>query len=412
MNAGIRSFAVMIAAVAGALAFATVSAQTGPANPMPTPLAPPPPPLSGPNLSLEGIGYPFDYHFGAGVHGFGFRPGEQVTISVQNVSASPVTVTVGGDGTFVAHVPFTWVFCGPNATRQTAPIILARGNQGSSNHLSLYAVQCPMLTAQEKLTAPPAPAPGTGVNPGATAVAPPPVVATVQPVAPGTGSLYAPPAPASPVPPRLAVFEVQGFGFASGEQVTVHEIFGTLPSPSAVHSVADVQGRLRFTMQANVPGHCSFAPLPELVAVGDAGTAVRSPLGWRDPIMSPCVVPPGGLGVGSPPPPGVPVPSAPAPAASPGSSSGSAVLSVSLHPSVAHRGGMERASLQATGYKTATLKAHYPGRSVTRSTAAIATDGRATLRWRIPQSAGRGTVRATVTLQPGRVVLQLAFKVR
>ena len=73
---------------------------------------------------------------------------------------------------------------------------------------------------------------------------------------------------------------------------------------------------------------------------------------------------------------------------------------------------MERASLQATGYKTATLKAHYPGRSVTRSTAAIATDGRATLRWRIPQSAGRGTVRATVTLQPGRVVLQLAFKVR
>ena len=178
-----------------------------------------------------------------------------------------------------------------------------------------------------------------------------------------TGTTGGTPEPLPTFPPRLATFDVNGFGFAPGEHVSVREIFGTLATPPAVHTDADSLGRLSFTIKAYVPGHCSYQPQPELVAAGDAGTAVRARLNWRDPLMSPCAMSPGGTTVSDQPP--APVVAGTPPALT----SLAGPLSVSLHPSVARRGKMERAVIRGLGLRTVRLTVQYADHRSTQHTA-------------------------------------------
>jgi hypothetical protein len=252
---------------------------------------PPPKPIVGPYLvDVSSTILPFDFDFSDHLYGSGFKPGEQVTVTVEASGGQSVTAVAEGSGNFDVTLRYSWLFCGPRAIRHSPPTLHAVGNKGSTAALTKSIPPCPGLESQQQL--PPTPTPGPGGNGtviAGTAVAGTAVVITIVPSTPGTVPGTSTPHPWPTPQPFLLTFDVWGFGFAQGEKATVQETdfpgIETLPS---AHTTADNLGRWHVTMQAYVR-RCS--PLPTLVARGDAGTTATAPLNWRDPIMAPCPAP-------------------------------------------------------------------------------------------------------------------------
>jgi hypothetical protein len=281
---------VVIALVVSWLTVMAASAQVGPpTSPGPGTPVPLPKPIVGPSLVDVGSPTPpFDFIFTDSLYGSGFKPGEQVTVTIEGGARQPVTAVADGSGTFEASLRYTWVFCGPHASYHGPPTFHAVGNQGSIADLTKPSLPCPDLASLQQQLLVPTPGPGgSGTAIAGTAVAGTAVVITAVPSTPGA-------VPRTPHPwptpqPFLLTFDVWGFGFALGEKVTVQEtnISGIEPLPS-VGATADTLGRLHGTLQAYVR-RCS--PPPLLVAHGDQGTTVTAPLNWRDLIMVPCPAP-------------------------------------------------------------------------------------------------------------------------
>lgn len=394
VNHRARMAAALCVAALMLLAAGGVAAQTSSTTPQVTPVVvpPPPPAPSGPSLGVDAVGYPFDFHFAGHIFGYGFKSGERVTVTIRNVSALPAAIRAGPDGRFSTALAFTWVFCGPNASTQPSPVVVASGDEGSQAQYNFPRATCPMLVSAEVFGKG---APTSALHPAAHSV--PAGAVTGHPSVSGPE-----PAGGTPVasgsdtfPPRLAQFDLQGFGFVPGEHVSVQENFGSLTTPSPVTALADNQGRLHFSLQAYVPGHCSTGPVPLVLASGDQGTAVAAPLSWRDPIMSPC------------------------PVVSPGRSTtarASAVASqpiaASLHPSSGHPGATERLHVRAEGASGVSLTVTYAGGSTAHRSATVPSSGYTTVRWVVPSSGSSGVAHIELTVEPGHFVLPFTFTVR
>jgi hypothetical protein len=280
--------------------------QPGPGIPVPSPSSgtpgsyptPLPPKQAGPSLLvLGGPVSPFDFHFRDQLAGSFFQPDEDVTVTVDHAAVSPLRVTADSFGSFVVAVEYSWFFCGAGAGTQPAPVFHARGAAGSTADLVRPAPPCPDLESMQQQPPVPTPGPGTrGTAVVGTAVAGTAIAVTAQPVTPGASVPPSTPRPWPTPQPFLLPFDAWGFGFVSGEHVTIqeHDSPGGL-APPAVQGTADDLGRLHVVLQASV-ARCTA--LPTLVAQGDRGTTVTAPLNWRDLIMAPCPAAPGEPGPG------------------------------------------------------------------------------------------------------------------
>jgi hypothetical protein len=199
--------------------------------------------------------------------------------------------------------------------------------------------------------------------------------------------------------PRLVTFDLQAFGFVPGEHVTLQERNSPGGTPAAVHTVADGQGRLEAAMEAYVPGFCSGAPMPPMVAAtGDQGTAVVAPLSWIAPLIAcPMLGAPSGDGTGLP----SPVP--------PGMVHG---LALGIRNSVVHPGQGQMLSIHLTGAGVARVTVRYAIHGVMRRTVSIDDGGRSQVRWTVPRGAHRGTAHVQVTVDPQGLSLGTIFQVR
>lgn len=349
-------------AIAGMCLAGRASAQSTP----PTP--PPPPPIPGTTLTPAkatvhvSLGfandqtgrqrYLYTFKFPASVEGTGFKPGEQVTISVKNVSAQPVTVTADDSGHFLANLSFTWKFCGPRGKQASPPVFQAVGNGGSSDQFTEPAPPCPQLAISGS--------------------------AAEQTASPGT----------------VLPFEGQGFGFAPHERVTVRKSAGNpYAETTPIHVVADAEGRIRFHATAPRPSPCSAtSKVYEIESRGNGGTAVLSDLFWFQS-QTGCAA-------------GDAVKRTP-PIVQPGTDSSQDNhdrLAVSLRRSSVHPGGEELITLQADLPGAATLTVRYPGQHASRRKVTLANAIRATVRVRVPSSITIGTARINVAYQPQFVI--------
>ena len=364
---------------------------------MPTPIPPPggtPHPIR-PFLGSEAVGAPYDFHFSHfNLFGEFFQPGEQVTITTEHLSLPATTVTANSNGQFNAFVDFNWQFCGPGATAQPAPIFHAVGTDGSTDTLTLLTPSCPLLVASRPV--PPAPLEPGGTPGGAAGTGA--VVATAVPAPTAVpGPPQGQPTPSTPQPARAMVLTynlVQGFGFRPGEQVTIRETNVAGAAPSLAVVTADALGRIQTTLFVSVPGPCSSAPQPKLVAMGDRGTSASASPVYAPMPMYPCVGPP------------------PTATVTPTAVSHPTHLSVTLRPRVARPGRQERADVRTGSAGTMQLAVRYPHGGAARWTVGVGSSGRVEVRWRIPLGVRSGTASLRVTFNPGHVALRTAFQVR
>jgi hypothetical protein len=473
MNRRFLVIASLIIALGASAAIATVSAQNIPSSsptpvmlepgcPVTTPVPPPETPTrtdqspSGavkgetnaadqcpPSIFVAGSSYqfgygslPYDFRFTDTIVGSDFQPGEQVTITVQNVSVAPVTVTVDSYGSFTTTMSFTWMFCGPKATTQPPPIFKAVGNQGSTAEYAESAPPCPLLmVVPPKLVENPTPEPrATGivtVVPIGTA-APMTVIAQPMPPAPAPVPSRRGSDPVQPIPtftPLLETLNIEGFGFVPGEQVALHIVEpSAVVAPPAPHVVADELGRIQATVQAYLPPPCgSWGGLPLLVAIGDKGTSVVTRLFWPRPwplvaLDMPCPVfrqPGGPPNPGSAPgttptstPPGITPTSTSQNPTVPTQQPSSDVLSIRLHPTTVHPGGIERAIIEADGAGSVRLVIRYPGHRIAHLSRQIGGSGHLVVRWRVPRTVHHGRARVHVTFEPEHISLLAEFTIR
>ncbi len=407
MNRTVFSLVVLLVSVVVVVTSARAKASVLGLNPPPSVVGPPsgvpipppggPPKPTGPYLAAATL-YPYDFQYHLQVYGNGFKADERVTITAEHVTMQPVVVTAGDGGSFVATVDFTWVFCGPRATSAVAPAFTARGDTGTTASFSLLSPPCPEMTAREHLQLPP-PQPGGGVVSSGTAV----VVGTAVAVPGGSLPPDTPPVAVTPHPmptqtPRLVTFDLQAFGFVPGEHVTLQERNSPGGTPAAVNDVADGQGRLEVGMEEYVPGFCSGALMPPMVAAtGDQGTAVVTPLSWIAPLIAcPTMGAPNGDGTGLP----SPVP----PAMVKG-------LALGIRNSVVHPGKGQTLSIHRTGAGIARVIVRYPIHGVMRRTVSIDDGGRGQVRWTVPRGAHRGTAHVQVMVDPGGLSLATTFQV-
>lgn len=401
------------AILAAAVALVTVAlisgaqAQVPPPNPtLPKPVPPPPvgtpvvPPGPAEPFLTGAFAFPADFHYHTQLLGYGFKPGEHVRLSGDHVAVDAVAVTADESGSFAVPVDFTWVFCGPSARSDPPPVFHATGDDGSAATMEFQAPQCPELLVRPKIEDIPPPGnPGTG--PGVvvgTAIA---VTSLPLTAMPATTPEPVTPMPVPTWPPRLQSFDVRGFGFAPGEIVTLTEKDSPVPAPPAGSATADAAGRFEATVQAYVPGLCSGAPEPSLIATGDRGTSAQAPIWTIEPMIA-CPI------RGGPDVPPVPNPSPAAAATSVTSSS----LSLSLAPPVAKRGRGERATLHTSGAGTAKMTIRYPGRGTGHLTVSIGRSGLGTAKWTIPSQARKGTATISVSFMPGKLSLKTSLRIR
>jgi hypothetical protein len=420
MSGFLRTLLVLILAAVGLVWAAVASAQTGPTGP-PVGTAVPPPGNPGgklgPTLFAPGE-YPFDFHFHQQIYGYGFQAGEQVTMTIDGVATPAMTATADGNGDFSATADFTWVFCGPGATSQAAPTIHAHGDAGSDAVFAFAAPPCPELVSQGDFGGP-VPDGGTGKSDGGvvssgTAVASTAVaIGTVQPVPVGTPIISPAPVVLPTPTPHLVTFNIQGFGFAAGEHVSIRETnIAQASQLAAVATSADASGRFEITMQAYVPFPCGpgSASGPELVATGDKGTSLVSRLNWINPLlMVACPVHVGPGDPGTPPPDNPPVPAA---NSGTGAQTPSTLLALRLRPATARAGRMEHAVVRTAGTGVATLIVRYPSHGATHRSIHVPTSGAAGIQWRVPRSVHSGTAAIRLTFEPGHLSLQGSLTVR
>jgi hypothetical protein len=351
----------------------------------------PPRPLTGPAIGLVPVNvFPFDFHFIERVGGAGFRPGEQVRITVDRGSASPQTVTAGADGSFSAVVSFTWVFCGPNAAAAPPPTITAAGTEGSHARVTLQPAPCPAL-----ILALPSNSSGssTGAVSGGTASGTP-----VTPPAPEPGPLPDPRLPTPTAQPAIAT----GFGFAPGEVAQLVEKGAPIPLPAAT-ATADGSGRFRVGVHISVPSPCSgFFGRLWLEATGNRGTSAAAALGFPHPLAIMCPVK-GSPGGGTTPPgsPAVPAPNA-------GTTS---AFGLHLGRRTVGRGGAESARMSLPAATAVILTVKYAGG---RSQVFHRRSGSASVlvRWHVPRSAGSGVASVTMSAATLGLTLDQRFVVR
>lgn len=373
------------------------ASEVGPPSggPVPPPGGPPKP--TGPYLSAAAQ-YPSDFQYHLQLYGNGFKADEWVTITAEHVTMQPVVVTAGDGGSFVATVDFTWVFCGPRATSAVAPALTARGDTGTTARFSLLTPPCPEMTAREHLQLPPPQSGGGVVSSGTAVVIGTAVAVPGGPLPPSTPPVAVTPHPMPTQPPRLVTFDLQAFGFVPGEHVTLQERNSPGGTLATVHAVADSQGRLVAGMEAYVPGFCSGAPIPPMVAAtGDQGTAVVAPLSWIAPLIAcPTMGAPNGDAKGLP----SPVP--------PAMVNG---LALGIRNSVVHPGKGQTLSIHLTGAGIARVIVRYPIHGVMRRTVSINDGGRGQVRWTVPRGAHRGTAHVQVMVDPGGLSLATTFQV-
>ncbi len=410
---------------------AIVAAQSALASPQPpVAVSPPPGGSAPPPVSLKAappalydavsFGFPHDFHFDDHIYGSGFKPGEQVTVRVSNVSAPVQQTTAGSDGSFSVEMSYTWVFCNANGAQRAAPVFSASGDLGSAATVTRLPTPCPLLfAAWPDLKAASPTGSGTG-----SVVASSTAVAVPIPVGPPSGQE---PAPIVRSAPRLATVMLNGFGFVAGERVSVQQLASSLyPAVPAVAGVADAQGRIQFPVQVYLPPFCS-GPffVPRLVATGDHGTSVVSTVFVRQMVMIACPYhrPPGGgtpaPGNPQPPAPGAvqnpsiaPVSPGAANAAAPTSADVTPALSFRLHPAVGHPGKLERAAVQTATGGRVSLSVVYPAHRVVHASATVGAGGHTTLRWHTPRHTHAGAAHLTVTFEPGQLSLQGSFHVK
>jgi len=380
-----RSHWLTITIVTALLAVGTGSVQA--AAPPPSG---PPAPSHGPVLGLlPEVFVPFNFHFLDRASGSGFKPREQVRITVEHVSAAPVLVTAGANGTFSTMLAFTWVFCGPNAGATPPPVAVAAGSAGSHAQYVSMPLACPSLTVAPTVSNPQAVRRGSGpgvTKPGA-GTSPP----TTEP-----GPLPDPPLPAR----ALQLVHVTGFGFSPGEIVQVVQI--GLPGRSAsTVATADGFGRITAALRVAVFSPCAAPLRIWLIATGNRGTSAAYPFGFGRPLSVPCPVS-GGPGTGKIAPDNPP---SPLPSAAGGSTVGLHIQHRTVHP-----GSMERlrASLPAATSLTVSLRYAGGQRQVLHRRGAA---GPVTVQWRVPASVTRGKATVTVRLATPPLSLAQSFTV-
>jgi hypothetical protein len=376
-----------------------VSAQSV-SPPAPTPVPPPgsgpPPPKVGPALGIGSSGGDFfNFQFVDAVYGYGFNPGEQVTITSNRASITPVTVTVEQNGTFSHLFSYQWVFCGPKGKTEPPPLFTAVGDQGSRAQAQRSPENCPELVSNEKSAI--QPGTGSGIVGSGTAVSATAVAGTALVITPAphatpiqVGHSLTPQANPSPEPaplPRPVTFSVQGFGFAPTEKVEVREEqAGPYGHGPAVEAQADGMGRFKTEVKVYLPPLCQgWNPAPVLSAMGDRGASVVSPLRWIRPLIA-CPVR-GAPVPGSGPPPPVPGPLE--------RQSGASSLSLRLVPWRVRSGKTERAIVHGEG-PSILLSVSYPNHGVKRLIAHLSKHGPLTFAWRIPKPMRKGLALVTV----------------
>lgn len=352
-------FVLLIACMGATTAWAAPAA--GDTSPAPPP--PPPQPGTAPALTTEpGPGNSLAaFRVVDVLHGYHFRPGEQVKITVELQSIAPTTVTTGADGTFQITLRYHWQFCGPNSATQDAPVYVAQGEDGSTARYEVASYTCPILWSQSNR----------------------------QPVAGTPPSLRS----------TLGSFDVRGFGFLPGESVTLSEMSaGPYAAGPSVSTHADLLGRVHVSLKAHVPPTCTrWYPLPRIEAVGDGGTSVLAPLGWFDVRAGACPTSP----LAGPPVPG------PGPAVTPiGPTS-----SLRLLPAVARAGDVEHAILHTLLSGPVVIDLAYPGVKQHVS-ATAASSGETSIGWRIPRRAHAGRVNVTLNVGTGGEAIQGRFRIK
>lgn len=293
----------------------------------------------GPRLIVpQSFPYPTDYRFVLPIHGAGFKPGEHVRLAPP--AGSLVTdVVADAAGTFVTPISFTWVFCGRDGrSRPLAGAITASGDEGSEAETTLsYPESCPWLTtAQDADSAP-------------------------------DGS-----------PRHLLGVTLRGFGFRSGERVTVRE-GGMVPHRLApLHLTASALGTFRVATSLYVAGRCNFAAKENWVVVtGMEGNALDAPLS-----------------------PNVPADGCSAPLGPPQPAYNGVFAALHLQRTVVRPGAEETVVAGAGPTVRYRLMVRYPGGRVRHVRLTAADLGTRTATWRIPASARAGVGLVTLAL-PG-----------
>jgi len=407
MKRTVFSLLVLLVAIVGVVTSARAQTSVPQPNPPPSEVGPPsggqasppggPPKPSEPYLAAVTL-YPYDFQCHLQLYGNGFKADERVTIAAENVRVQPVAVTADDGGSFVATVDFAWVFCGPRATSYAAPAFTARGDTGTTARYSLLSPPCPEMTASEHMQLPPPQSGGGVVSSGTAVVVGTGVVVPGGLLPPGKPPVAVTPQPMPTQTPRLVTFDLQAFGFVPGEHVTLQERNSPGGTPAAVNTVADSQGRLVVGIEVYVPGFCSGASIPPMVAAtGDQGTAVVAPLSWIAPLIAcPTMGAPNGDGTGLP----SPVP--------PAMVNG---LALGIRNSVVHPGKGQTLSIHRTGAGIARVIVRYPIHGVMRRTVSIDDGGRGQVRWTVPRGAHRGTAHVQVMVDPGGLSLATTFQV-
>jgi hypothetical protein len=308
--------------------------------------------------------YPFNFKFHEHVSGANFQPGERVTIGVEHATTPAVSLVADGQGKFATTVPFTWIFCGPGGTRSPSPVLIATGNHGSKAETSESPPPCPELVALTTL----------------------PKVRASGPVR--FNGL------------RAVTFAVQGFGFQSGERVSVRVVdLGKQTVPAPTTAITDSVGRFRFSLRLSLALPCgSSSASPELDATGDKGTAAIARVFWYEPLLL-CPARSGlasSLGNRSP----------------WSAQADSDLLAMSLHPYVVSPMSMDRALIQTAGAGTARLIISYPAGRRSSWTVRVGSSARTALRWRIPSGLTAGDAVVSLAVNPGTVSLHSRLLIR
>jgi len=356
----------------------------------------PPPthrPSSTPTISIarrsidipgDPLAYPFDFHFAYQLGGVGFKPGEKVTLSVPHYSFSPTTVTADSVGSVVAQFVFTWVFCGPGARRQLAPIFIASGDRGSTASVAEKAPPCPLLAGWEKPKSLP-PLPNATETPS---IAPFP---TVRPAPTATQQGVLPPQPSTTQPtPSLTPVPVlvEGFGFALHATVMLRILSGNSASSESAEVTTDKEGRLRVTREMLLPRWIDCRAVQLVASDGRGVRATASVSRAPNP--------------GGPPAPLVPCVG----------KENQPAVSLSLRPLQVHAGQVEHLSIRTNQPGTAYVTVRYRRWRTSHKVVRIRRSGRTVVRWLIPRTAPLGLARVRSVFQPGNISLVKTFAIR
>jgi hypothetical protein len=358
-------------------------------------------------FALPASQFPFDFRFSEQVYAGGFRPGEQVHITVERAAAAAVTASADANGQVSAAVSFTWVFCGANATAAPPPIIDITGADGAHRQIALAPSLCPSLVVTEPAAITiPGPSPGgsagTGVSGSASASGSVNVSASattggpVTPPGPEPGPLPDPPLPA----PTIETVQLTGFGFVPAETVRITEMGIPAPSPAGVTTVADGSGRLKASLRIAVPSTCSgLAWRTWLLASGNRGTVAAALVGFFRPQALPCPVTPG---TGTVPPDN---PLTPAAGASNATSFGLHVGRQTVRP-----GELQDVRVHAPKAMPLVITARYAGGRA-QMFHRLGTGAGISVRWHVPRNAGKGTASITLAIPTLKLSVEQHFTV-